>query len=324
MCTCIDFQTKDHYFGRNLDLEYRFEEKVVITPRNYGFELKNGSVIRTSHAMIGMASLRDCYPLYAEATNEKGLSMAGLNFPVSARFGAPDPSKLNLTPYELIPYFLGLYATVAQIRPILSDLNITDIPLAEDLPVATLHWMISDDTECIIVEQTAEGLKVYDNPVGVLTNEPPFYYHLSHLNSYMNLTPCYGENRFSDKLNLQQYGMGIGAFGLPGDASPTSRFVRAAFSKFNSDCADSEKDSVTQFFHILDSVSVVKGTTLTKAGLDELTLYSCCTNTTRGIYYYRTYHNSQITAIRMTEKEKCRRTLSIYGLIDTQQIRYVN
>lgn len=324
MCTCIDFQTKDHYFGRNLDLEYRFGEKVVITPRDYHFALKNGSSICSKYAMIGMASVRDCYPLYAEATNEKGLSMAGLNFPNSACFCKENKSKFNLCPHELIPYFLGLYETVAEIRPILENLNITDLSLAPDLPVATLHWMISDGTECIVLEAMADGLKVYDNSVGILTNDPPFSYQLMHLNSYMNLTPGYGQNRFSDKLDLKQYGMGMGAFGLPGDASPTSRFVRAAFSKCNSVCAETEEASVTQFFHILDSVFVVKGTTFTKAGLDELTLYSCCINTTKGIYYYKTYKNSQITAIRMTAKEKCCKNLSIYELADTQRICYVN
>ena len=324
MCTCIDFKTKDHYFGRNLDLEYRFGEKVVITPQNYRLTLKNGSAFCTKYAMIGMASVRDCYPLYAEATNEKGLSMAGLNFPNNACFCAPKQSCFNLCPHELIPYFLGLYTTVAEIRPILSNLNITDLSLTPDLPVATLHWMISDSTECIILEQMEDGLKVYDNPAGILTNDPPFSYQLMNLNNYINLTPSYGENRFSCKLDLKQYGMGMGAIGLPGDASPASRFVKASFCKCNSVCEDDEAASVTQFFHILDSVSVVKGTTLTKDGLDELTLYSCCMNTDKGIYYYKTYNNNQITAIRMTAKEKCRRALSVYELIDTQQIRYLN
>ncbi|MEY8522882.1 choloylglycine hydrolase [Lachnospiraceae bacterium 38-10] len=324
MCTCIDFQTKDHYFGRNLDLEYRFNEKVVITPRNYRFDLKNSSAIRTKYAMIGMASVRDCYPLYAEATNERGLSMAGLYFPKNAHFCCRNKDRFNLCPYELIPYFLGLYTKIADFRDILSRLNIADTPLAEDLPVAQLHWMISDGTECIILEQMEDGLKIYDNPVGILTNNPPFSYHLANLNNYMNLTPRCPENRFSDRLNLQQYGMGMGAIGLPGDTSPTSRFVRASFTKFNSVCEEDEVSSVTQFFHILDSVSVVKGTSLTKDGLDDLTTYSCCINATRGIYYYKTYNNSQITALRMTDREKCRKTLCIHELIDVQQIRYLN
>lgn len=324
MCTCIDFTTKDHYFGRTLDLEYRFDEKVVITPRNYCFALKNGTTIRTRYAMIGMASVKENYPLYAEATNEKGLSIAGLNFPGNACFFPEDESRFNLTPYELFPYFLGLYSTVADLREILPDLNITDIPLSEDIPLAELHWMISDGTECIILEQMEDGLKIYDNPVGILTNNPPFSYHLANLNNYMNLTPCCPENRFSDKLNLQQYGMGMGAIGLPGDSSPSSRFVKASFTKLNSVCEKDEMSSVTQFFHILGSVSIVKGTTLTKDGLDDLTTYACCMNTTRGIYYYKTYNNSQITALRMTGREKCRKTLCIHELIDTQQVRYVN
>ena len=324
MCTCIDFTTKDHYFGRTLDLEYRFDEKVVITPRNYCFALKNGTTIRTRYAMIGMASVKENYPLYAEATNEKGLSIAGLNFLGNACFFPEDKSRFNLTPYELFPYFLGLYSTVADLREILPDLNITDIPLSEDIPLAELHWMISDGTECIILEQMEDGLKIYDNPVGILTNNPPFSYHLANLNNYMNLTPCCPENRFSDKLNLQQYGMGMGAIGLPGDSSPSSRFVKASFTKLNSVCEKDEMSSVTQFFHILGSVSIVKGTTLTKDGLDDLATYACCMNTTRGIYYYKTYNNSQITALRMTGREKCRKTLCIHDLIDTQQVRYVN
>lgn len=324
MCTCIDHKTNDHYFGRNLDLEYRFGEKVVITPRNYRFALKNGDIIFTKYAMIGMAAVAQGYPLYAEATNEKGLSMAGLFFPKNACFYPECSSKYNLCPYELIPYFLGLFSSVAEMRETLSVLNITDIPFSEDIPVAQLHWMISDDTECIVMEQTADGLKIYDNPVGILTNNPPFSYHLANLNNYMNLTPCCPDNNFSDKLNLEQYGMGMGAIGLPGDTSPSSRFVRASFNKFNSVCDPDEESSVTLFFHLLDSVSLIKGTTLTKDGIEDLTHYSCCMNTTRGIYYYKTYGNNQITAVRMTEREKRRQTLCICDLIETQQIRFVN
>lgn len=324
MCTCIDYQTNDHYFGRNLDLEYRFGEKVVITPRNYRFALKNGDIIFTKYAMIGMASIARDYPLYAEAANEKGLSMAGLFFPKNACFCPENSSKYNLCPYELIPYFLGLFSTVAEMRETLSVLNITDIPFSEEIPVSELHWMISDETECIVMEQTADGLKIYDNPVGVLTNNPPFPYHLANLNNYMNLTPCCPSNNFSHKLNLEQYGVGMGSIGLPGDTSPGSRFVRAAFNKCNAVCEPDEESSVTLFFHLLDSVSMIRGTTLTKDGAEDQTHYSCCMNATRGIYYYKTYGNNQITAIRMTEREKHRRTLCVLDLIETQQIRFIN
>ncbi len=324
MCTCINFKSKDNYFGRNLDLEYRFNEKVVITPRNYEFKLKNKSVIKTKYSIIGMAMVVDNYPLYAEASNEKGLSMAGLYFPSNACFFSEDNTKLSLAPYELIPYFLGLFTKVSEIRDSLNNLVITNTPFNNDLPVSDLHWMISDKEECIVLEQTKDGLKIYDNPIGVLTNNPPFDYHLMNINNYINLTPYYGKINFSDKINLKEYGQGMGAIGLPGDNSPASRFIRASFTKLNSVCNEDEESSVTQFFHILDSVSMVRGSTVTKENKNDITTYSSCINIDKGIYYYKTYNNNQISAIRMTEENKNKKELSIYDLIEKQQINYIN
>ena len=324
MCTCINFKTKDTYFGRNLDLEYRFNEKVVITPRNYKFNLKNGTSITSKYSMIGMATVVSNYPLYAEATNEKGLSMAGLYFPKNACFFKEEDNKLNLSPYELIPYFLGLYSSISEIKKDIANLNITKTPFSKEMPVSDLHWMISDESECIVIEQMEDGLKVYNNPIGVLTNNPPFEYHLNNINNYSNLSPYNSENTFSNKINLNQYGQGMGAIGLPGDNSPASRFIRASFNKLNSKCEDDEKSSVTQFFHILDSVSMVQGTTITKENKNDITTYSCCINTSKGIYYYKTYTNNQIIAIKMSEKEKNNKYLSIFDLIEEQQIEYIN
>lgn len=324
MCTCIELRTKGFYFGRNLDLEYRFNESVVITPRGYGFSLKNGSSIRTKYAIIGMATVLADYPLYAEASNEKGLCMAGLYFPKNAYFFEPQEEKLNLAPYELIPYFLGQYETVAQLRPLFEKLVITGIPVASQLPVTELHWMVSDGQECVVLEQMADGLKVYENPVGVLTNNPPFPYHRMNLNNYSNLMPHAAESRFAEGLSLWQYGQGMGAIGLPGDASPASRFVRAAFHKWNSVCEETESASVGQFFHILDAVAMVQGSVVTKEGRHDITTYSCCINADRGIYYYKTYTNNRITAIRMTEETKTASKLSVYELREEQEIRYEN
>lgn len=324
MCTCINFKTKDNYFGRNLDLEYRFNEKVVITPRNYKFNLKNGTSITSKYSMIGMATVVSNYPLYAEATNEKGLSMAGLYFPKNACFFKEEDNKLNLSPYELIPYFLGLYSSISEIKKDITKLNITNTPFSKEMPVSDLHWMISDESECIVIEQMEDGLKVYNNPIGVLTNNPPFEYHLNNINNYSNLSPYNSENTFSNKINLNQYGQGMGAIGLPGDNSPASRFIRASFNKLNSKCEDDEKSSVTQFFHILDSVSMVQGTTITKENKNDITTYSCCINTSKGIYYYKTYTNNQIIAIKMSEKEKNNKYLSIFDLIEEQKIKYIN
>lgn len=322
MCTCINFKTECGYFGRTLDLEHRFGEKVAVTPRNFEIKLKNGEKLNTSYAIIGMAAVMENYPLYAEAANEKGLAMAGLNFPQNACFFKPEKEKLNLTPYELILYFLAKYATVKELREDLKVLNITDVPFANGVPISELHWMISDKAECIVLEQTRGGLQVYDNPIGVLTNNPPFDYHLNNINNYIGLTPDCPKNSFSQSVDLKHYGRGMGAIGLPGDTSPASRFVRAAFNKLNSRCESDEISSVTQFFHILDSVSLVSGATLTENGECDITQYSCCINLDKGIYYYKTYANNQITAVELCENNKTGKSLSIYELCEKQNISY--
>lgn len=322
MCTCFNFKTKDNYFGRNMDMEHNFGEKVVITPKNYKFDLKNGTTFNTKYAMIGIAAVVKDYPLYAEACNEVGLSMAGLEFPNNAYFFEPNYEKQNLAPYELIPYFLGNFSKVSEIKKIIKNLNITNIPFSEGIPITDLHWMVSDGDECIVMEPGEDEIKVYDNPIGVMTNNPPFIYQLTNINNYMNLVASPAENRFSSKIDLQPYGLGMGAIGLPGDNSPSSRFIRATFNKFNSLVNDDEESSVTQFFHILDSVLVIRGTTIRENGKCHVTTYSSCINTTKGIYYYKTYTNNQITAIHMKNyKEKNR--LTIFDLINNQQIRYI-
>ena len=320
----MTMKTQDVYFGRTLDLDYRFGERVVITPRNYSFALKSGDSFETWYAMVGMATVAEGYPLYAEATNEKGLSMAGLYFPENAWYGHPAPGKRNLAPYEFIPWVVGSFAQVKELRRELDQVWITDMAFSHNMPVSPLHWMVSDGRESVVVEQTREGLHVYDNPAGVLTNNPAFPYHQMNLNNYMNLTCQPPQNRFSKVLSLKAYGSGMGAIGLPGDDSPSSRFVKACFLKANSQCQGDDESSVAQFFHILDSVSVVRGSSVVQDKECNITTYACCTNATRGVYYYKTYSNNQLTAVRMTEENKNAEKLSIYELEERQQIHYMN
>ncbi len=160
------------------------------------------------------------------------------------------------------------------------------------------------DLESNFKEQVKEGLKIYDNAYEVLTNNPPFYYHKINLSNYLNITSKTAINRFLDKINLIGYGQGMGMIGLPGDVTPTARFVRATFNKFNLAECKSEEETISQFFHILDSVAIIKGTVLTKENKEDLTIYSSCINASKGIYYYKTYYNNQINAIKLNEENK--------------------
>ena len=299
MCTAISYKTKTHYFGRNLDMECSFGESVVIMPRGFSFPYRHASATENPFAIIGTAIVRDGVPLFYDATNEKGLSMAGLNFLGNAVFGELCDKKSNVAPFELIPYVLGRCKSVKQARQLLSDTNIAHIDFSKDLSVAELHWMISDEKESLVLENTKEGMQLYENPIGVLTNNPPFPVQMFMLNNYMSLSNQPPVNTFCKALNLEEYSRGLGAMGLPGDLSSSSRFVRAAFNKINSVYQNSEQKRVSQFFHILGSVSQLRGAVQLKGGKYEYTVYSSCCNTKKGIYYYTTYDNSAVTAVDM-------------------------
>ena len=298
MCTAVSFKTRDHYFGRNLDLEHSFLESVVITPRNYPFAFSR--MPQTDHhaAMIGIASIVNGYPLYYEATNEHGLSMAGLNFPRNAYYPPEEPGKENVSPYELIPFILSSCKTVPQTKAMLERIRIAAIPFSDTLPLSPLHWMIADRDNSIVVESMKDGLHIYDNPVGVMTNNPPFDFHMTNLTQYTALSPEQPDSRFGGTALLTLPSRGMGALGLPGDLSSPSRFIRAAYTKAYSVCGESEAESVGQFFHILGSVRHVRGSVMVN-GEPEITLYACCCNTDKGIYYYQTYENSRICAVHM-------------------------
>lgn len=324
MCTCITYENGDFYFGRNLDLEYAFGEKVVITPRNYRFSFRELPDLEQHYAMIGMAAVHGNYPLYAEAVNEKGLGIAGLNFPGNAVYKDRMDQKKNVAPYELIPWILGQCATVEEAGKLLEEVNLLNIPFAAELPLAPLHWMIADRNSAIVVEAVEDGVHIYENKYGVLTNNPPFPYYQVHLSNYQNLMSRVPENRFAKDLELPVLGQGMGAIGLPGDFSPVSRFIKAAFLKWNSSTDQDELSNVGQFFHILDGVAMVKGSVVTEEGKYDITTYSCCVNAEKGIFYYKTYENNQIQEVRMHNEDLESKELRIFELMKEQKINRLN
>ena len=323
MCTAATYCSGDFYFGRNLDYEFSYGEHVTIMPRNYPIRLHGGALDR-HYAMIGIAHMAGDYPLYYDAVNEKGLGMAGLNFPGNAVYSKVQTGKDNIAQFEFIPWILGQCANVQEARVLLSHINLVDTPFNEKYPVSPLHWILADKEEAITIESVQEGLKIYDNPVGVLTNNPPFPIQMFRLNDYMSLSSESPTNRFSADLKLKPYSRGMGAMGLPGDLSSASRFVRVAFTKMNSLSGLSESESVSQFFHILTSVEQQRGCCELDDGQYEITLYSSCCNADRGIYYYTTYDNRQITGVKLHSADLDSAQLTAYPLVDTQQIRWEN
>ena len=325
MCTAATYKTKDFYFGRTLDYEFSYGEEVVITPRNEPFPFRYMAGMPRHFAVIGMACVAQEYPLYYDAVNEKGLGMAGLNFVGNACYAAsPAKGKDNIAVFEFIPWVLGQCATVKEAGALLAKANLVGLPFNEQMPAAQLHWLIADREGAITVESVREGLRIYENPVGVLTNNPPFEQQMFGLNNYMRLSPKTPENLFSSELPLSAYSRGMGGLGLPGDLSSQSRFVRAAFTRMNSVSGCTEKESVSQFFHILGSVEQQRGCCDVGDGKYEITLYTSCCNASKGIYYYTTYENRQLTAVDMRHEALASTRLVRYPLIQEQQVKMQN
>lgn len=324
MCTAVGFTKKDFYFGRTLDYDFSYGDKITVTPRCYCFDFGEAGKSPEHYALIGMAHIADGYPLYYDCINEKGLGMAGLNFVGNARYGEPVDGKYNLAPHEFIPFVMGQCRDLNEARELLSEINLIDRAFSDEYPVGELHWIISDKNGSIVVESTESGMHIYDNPVGVLTNNPEFPQQMLQLNNYMYLSAKEPINRFCSSLPLKPYSRGMGAIGLPGDLSSESRFVRAAFVKSNSICGDSENECVSRFFHILGAVENQKGCCELADGKYQITQYTCCCNCDKGIYYYTTYENHQITAVDMHHENLNSSRLICYAPLDTEQVKRQN
>lgn len=347
MCTSIAMKTNDFYFGRNMDLEFELNGSVVITPRNFPLVFRKTNPLKHHYAMLGMAVLSEGFPLYAEAVNEKGLCIAGLNFPDNAWYSPEeDPDKVNISPFELVHWILGNCSCINDVRQLVKNTHLVSIPFNEHLPLSPLHWHIADQGSSVVLENTRNGLSLFDNPVGVLTNNPGFEFQITNLCQFLNLTTNCPENCFSEKAQVKPFGNGLGCIGLPGDFSPASRFVKAGFLTLNSICPADEQGSVAQFFHLLDSVAMPRGSVIvssstyegaapkanqqagigqnTQKNMYEITTYSCCINASRGLYYYKTYSNNQLSAIDMNRENLNSCNLKIYPLIRCQQVAWQN
>ena len=292
MCTSIVLRKGGYFFGRNLDMDRHFGEKVVIMPKNYAFPFRNVSD-NSRFALVGMASLLDGVPLFADAMNEKGLAMAGLNFPGNAFY---KKTGSGIAPWELIPFLLRNFATVREVRKALTQVALIDEVFREGIPNAPLHYHISDREESVVLESTREGVRIYDNPFDVMTNNPPFPFHRENMRQYSALSPVTPEG-------VNAFGEGFGGIGLPGDYSPASRFVKAAYLVKNQIASESDMGGANQFFHIAGNVEMPKGSVITKSGTLDYTIYASVMSGETGTYYFKTYEDMAVRKVSLADQD---------------------
>lgn len=303
MCTAINETRGRHLFGRTLDLEYSLSEQAVIVPRHFELNFLHEPSLKNHLAIIGIAHVSNGTPLYYDAANEAGLAAAGLNFGGSAKYSKLQKSTRNISSFELIPWVLGQCKSVSEAAELLGNTTLTDDSFSTSLPATPMHWLIGDRTGSIAVEPTADGLKIREDPFGVLTNEPPLDYHQTNLKNYMSLTPMPPQNALCPDIQLKPYSRGMGAIGLPGDFSSASRFVRAVFVKSHTLPESDEPTAVNRFFRIMDSVSVPRGCIITDGGKAVSTVYASCADTENATYYFSTYGDRSIRFLRLNDAE---------------------
>lgn len=307
MCTALHVHG---CFGRTLDLEYGYAEQVVVTPRRFTLPMRHRPDLPEHYAMLGMATVAEGFPLYYDGVNEHGLAMAGLNFPHS---GVYTPAREgDVASFELIPYVLGQCKTVAEAKRLLAGVRVCDTAFSAAYAPTRLHWMVADVHTSMVVEAVAEGLRMYDNPIGALTNEPPFPDQLAHWETFSHLTDR------EPNPTPPHLGRGSGSVGLPGDFTSPSRLVRAAFAAAHS---MAEGDPVGQFFHVMSMVEVPRGCVRLPDGRYVVSRYTSCMDLNEKAYYYRTYSCTRIHAVKMvTEGE----ALVAYDLPDGKDVTWEN
>ena len=311
MCTAMMHKGSYSFFGRNLDMEKSFDEKIIFVPRNFRFDFMSDSKER--FAMCGIGIVIDGYPLFYDGMNEKGLAVAGLRFK-DAKY-ASEVTKNSVAPHELIPLLLSECECVEDAIKLIDKIMITEINFSDKYPWAPLHWMISDKDKSITVECVNGETVIFENKPGILTNMPTFDYQLFNLSNYINLTSSFPQNRFSNALSPEIYSYGMGAIGLPGDMSSMSRFVRGTFVKMNTDTDfKDKKEEMSHFFHMLYSVYQPKGCTRIENGDDEFTLYTSCYNLDEKTLTLTTYDNWNFETFDMKNEYAGSDTLANYPI----------
>ena len=329
MCTALTLKNEGCYslFGRNMDIEYTFNQSVHFIPRKFTYtDIATNNKANLKYAVMGMATSIENHPMFADGFNEKGLAMAGLNFPGYAEYeDEMVEGTFNISPSDLILWTLGNFETVEEVKEVFKKVNIVKKQLNDYVPLAPLHWIVVDkDGNRIVIEKINGQLNVYDNPIGVLTNSPEFPWHITNLRQYMGLNSCQPKETQWGKLSLSPLGQGLGSIGIPGDFTPASRFVRASFLKANMPKVENEELAIGEFFHILNNVKMVRGSVVTPEGKNDITQYTTCMSLDKCVYYYNTYKNNTINAINMMNESLDGKQIKSYPYLDTLYINKQN
>lgn len=297
MCTAVNDLSKIHLFGRTLDLEYTLNEQVVITPRRFVLDFLHEKKCYEHYAIIGAAHISGGRPLYYDGMNEKGLCAAALRLPALTVYHEKREDRQNLASFELIPWILSRFDSAEAAKEALEKVNITPESFSDALSSTPLHWIIADNKCSFVVESVEEGVQIYDNPFGVLTNAPDF--------------PT--QYRVFEESGDP----------LMGDLSSSSRFARAVNALKYTLPDDKRPSAISRFFHIMGTVNQPAG--LFRADERQLrTVYTACMDTEEMVYYFTTYDCRKIRGVRLKNAHLDLDTITAFPMKRKEWIHFLN
>ncbi|MDD5728248.1 MAG: choloylglycine hydrolase family protein [Victivallales bacterium] len=311
-CTGVQLQAKDGAIvrGRTLEFAQALDSDVIVIPRNYPYTgltpgKGQGLKWKTVFAVAGANS--NAEPYVMDGVNEKGLSGGIFYFPGFTDYQAfkRENAAATLAQWQLLTWILSSFATVAEVGKALPGIAVCDAVPAGWEGQMPLHYIVTDaGGDCIVIEYIGGKLNIYANPSGILTNAPPFQWHLTNLKNYVKIMPQNAPDRDVNSLKISQAGQGSGMLGLPGDYTPPSRFVRAFFFSSASLPRENAEKAAMQVFHILSSFDIPLGTvrsTGDKVTAIEHTQWTSVCDLRNKFFYYRTEHNSGIRVLKLME-----------------------
>lgn len=339
MCTSLTLKSLDNknFLARTMDFTMAFDESLNLIPRNFSwYSVCDKKEYISKYATLGMSVVLNNHPILADGVNEKGLCCATLYFPGFAQYSKElNDEKINIAPYDFVYFVLSNYENLDEVKNNINNIEFIDKKLSFLGITPPLHWIVTDKSgESIVIEKTCEGLKITENLIGVMTNSPEIGWHMTNLRQYIGVNPVQFKATKWDNLNLSAFSQGSGTFSIPGDYTPPSRFVRAAYLKNVTIKPNNEEEAVTQLFHILSNCEVPKGavllceapkgTILKDDKIIDYTLYTSVMCSNSLCYYYTSYENSQINVVDMNKENLNLEKIKNFPKIKKQKFNYQN
>jgi len=311
-CTGIMLKANDKsvVFSRTLEFAKILHSDVIFIPQGQSYTGitpagENGLKWENKYSMLGANFLNMDYLL--DGFNEKGLYGGFFYFPGYAKYQTVKESdhKNTISEWQIINWALSNHETVSEVKNGLKKIKVANVFNQEWKEIIPIHIIFVDKNgDAIVVEYVDGKLNIYDNPFGVIANSPTFDWHVTNITNYLNLSTSNVNPQKIDGKEFTPFGQGSGLFGIPGDFTPPSRFIRALFFKQSSIAPENAKEGMQQAFHILNSFDIPKGSIRDNSGNvieDDYTQWTS-SNDLQGLkYYFKTENNSRVRVIDMKQ-----------------------